>query len=115
MPKALRGEIWAVDFHPARGAEIQKVRPAVVLNHADVGRLPLCIVVPITEWQPGFAEFSWFVSLRPSSANGLAKASGAGAFQVKSVSEQRFLRRLGSLPETEVELIADAVAFCIGA
>ena len=115
MSKAHRGEIWEVDFRPAVGAEIQKVRPAVVLNHADVGRLSLYIVVPVTEWKPVFATFSWFTALAPTSANGLTKDSGADAFQVKSVSELRFLRRLGAVSEAEVARIVDAVAFCIGA
>jgi mRNA-degrading endonuclease toxin of MazEF toxin-antitoxin module len=30
MSKALRGEVWEVKFKPAVGAEIQKIRPAVV-------------------------------------------------------------------------------------
>ena len=30
MARPLRGEVWNVRFDPAEGAEIQKVRPAVV-------------------------------------------------------------------------------------
>jgi mRNA interferase MazF len=47
MPK--RGEIWLVDFDPAMSAEIRKVRPAVVVSLDAIGRLPLRIVVPITD------------------------------------------------------------------
>ena len=50
MAKATRGEIWEVQFRPAVGAEIQKTRPAVIMNVPEVGRLPLSIVVPLTEW-----------------------------------------------------------------
>lgn len=46
MADSGRGEIWEVQFRPAIGAEIQKTRPAVILNVPEVGRLPLCIVVP---------------------------------------------------------------------
>jgi len=46
MSKAARGEIWEVEFRPAVGAEIRKMRPAVVVNVPEVGRLPLRIVVP---------------------------------------------------------------------
>jgi mRNA interferase MazF len=97
MGEAFRGEIWEVEFRPAVGAEIQKTRPAVVMNVPEVGRLPLCIVVPVTEWKPAFAQFSWFVQLPPTADNGLIKESGADAFQVKSVSEFRLLRRLGRI------------------
>jgi mRNA interferase MazF len=46
IPK--RGEVWLVDFDPAIGAEIRKVRPAVIISMDTMGRLPLRMVVPIT-------------------------------------------------------------------
>ncbi len=97
MIKARRGEVGEVEFRPAVGAEIRKMRPAVVMNAPEVGRLPLCIVAPITEWKLAFAQFSWFVRLASTPQNGLAKESGADAFQIKSVSEDRLVRRLGQL------------------
>src|SRR5208337_3708779 len=35
-----RGEVWLVRFDPSAGAEIRKVRPAVVVNLDAIGRLP---------------------------------------------------------------------------
>jgi mRNA interferase MazF len=110
-----RGEVWRVRFDPAVGAEIQKVRPAAVIGMDSVGRLPLKIVVPITDWKAAFANFAWFVHLPATPANGLAKDSGADAFQVKSVSETRFLDLLGELTAGQVDDIAAAVAACVGA
>ncbi len=115
MPKATRGEIWEVEFRPAVGAEMRKIRPAVVVNVPEVGRLPLCIVVPVTEWRPVFAQFSWFVPLAPTPESGLTKDSGADAFQVKSVSEDRLVRRLGHIAEEQADAIADGIALCVGA
>jgi len=103
-----------VEFRPAVGAEIQKTCPAVVINVPEVGRLPLCIVVPITEWKPAFAQFSWFVPLPPTPENGLGKDSGADAFQVKSVSEYRLVRKLGKVTAEQVEQVAAAIALCVG-
>ena len=82
MGKARRGEIWQVEFRPAVGAEIRKIRPTVVVNEPEVGRLPLVIVVPITEWREDFQQFSWFVFLHLTPENGLSKDSGAIAFSV---------------------------------
>src|SRR5438128_12009883 len=96
-PRPQRGEIWSVRFDPSVGAEIRKLRPAVVLNLDSIGRLPLRIVVPLTYWQPTFAALPWFVPIPASSATVLAKDSGAHAFQVKSVSDTRFVRRIGSI------------------
>ena len=77
VPQPRRGEIWQVRFDPSIGAEIRKQRPAVVLNPDGTGKLPLRIVVPITDWQPAFANLSWFVFLRASADHGLSKDSGA--------------------------------------
>jgi len=114
MSRARRGEVWEVEFRPATGAEIQKLRPAVIMNVPEVGRLPLNIVVPITEWKPAFAQFSWFIRLSSSAENGLVKESGADAFQVKSVSENRLVRRLGQVTTDETDQIAAAIALCVG-
>jgi len=111
--KPQRGEIWAVRFDPSVGAEMQKVRPAVVLSPAYLGRLPLTIVVPITDWKPAFGQLSWLVLLLPTSTNGLTKPSAADAFQVKSVSEKRLLHRIGVLEPEQVADITAAVLLCI--
>src|SRR5438132_7843610 len=97
VPAPKRGEIWLVDFDPVIGAEIRKVRPALVISMDTIGRLPLRMVVPITDWKPQYANFPWFVDLPASPTNGLAKDSGADAFQTKSVSQSRFVRLLGAV------------------
>ncbi len=112
MPK--RGEIWLVEFDPTRGAEICKTRPALVINTPDVGRLPLRIVVPITDWKGFYVNAKWLVHLLPDSANGLSKELGADAFQVKSLSEERFSRLLGSVTDVQLRQVIQAVALCIG-
>src|SRR5438552_2993711 len=100
MPR--RGEIWMIDFDPSVGAEIQKRRPAVVVNLDSVGRLPLRIVVPITDWKSQYQQFPWFVFVPAAASNGLHKDSGVDCFQTKSVSENRFVHQIGKL--TSVEL-----------
>jgi mRNA interferase MazF len=114
-PTPKRGEIWLVDFDPSIGAEIRKVRPAVIVSLDGLGRLPLRIVAPLTDWRPAFAGLSWFVPIPANGSNGLAKDSGADAFQVKSVSESRLGRRLGAITDKQLEDIAIAIANCVGA
>jgi mRNA interferase MazF len=110
-----RGEDWLVDFDPAVGAEIRKSRPAVVVSMDTIGRLPLRIVVPITDWKAQYASFPWFVELPADASNGLTKDSGADCFQAKSVSETRFLRPLGQVTLTQMDDIASGIALCVGA
>ena len=51
VPAPKRGKIWLVDFDPAVGAEIGKLRPALVISVDAIGRLPLRMIVPITDWK----------------------------------------------------------------
>ena len=114
-PAPRRGDVWLIDFDPSVGAEIQKIRPAVVISLDTVGRLPLRLVVPITDWKPLYTHFPWFVHIAVSSNNGLIKDSGADCFQTKSVSADRLVRKLGELLPVELDEIASAIALCVGA
>lgn len=109
-----RGEIWNVNFDPQIGAEVQKVRPAVVMNIASAGRLPLRIIVPITTGNPGFKNYFWMVSIPATSSNRLDHDSYADAFQVKSVSIDRFVDKRGVLTSQQLDEIAAAVVLCVG-
>ena len=113
-PGPQRGEIWLIHFDPSVGDEIRKLRRAVVLSLNQIGRLQLRIVVPVTGWDDAYEERPWMVPLEPSRRNGLTKPSAADGFQVKSVSLERFARRVGHLEEPWLEEIAAAVALCVG-
>ena len=114
-PAPKRGEIWLIDFDPTVGAELRKIRPAVVISVDSVGRLPLRMVVPVTDWKPQYASYPWFVELPATPANGLTKDSGADAFQTKSVSLDRFVRPLGVVTAAQLDEMAAAIALCVGA
>jgi len=113
MTTPQRGEIWLVNLDPTIGAEIKKTRPAVVVSSDSIGKLPLRIIVPITEWQPHFTQSPWLVRLDAEPANGLSKTSAADSFQVRCVSVRRLARRLGSIPVLKLKEITAAVAVCM--
>ena len=110
----VRGDIWEVRFDPSEGDEIKKTWPAVVVSFRNAGRMALHIVAPITGWQTAFDALFWMIRLSPTSSNGLSKESSADAFQVKSVSVNRFRRKLGSVTPDDLDDIAAAIAICIG-
>jgi mRNA interferase MazF len=112
--KPQRGEVWEVRFDPSEGDEIRKIRPAVVMTVKGAGRMQLHIVVPITGWQPKFVRYFWMTHLIPNEANGLTKESAADAFQVRSLSVNRFQRQLGVLQTAEMDAITAGIALCVG-
>jgi len=105
-----RGEVWLINLDPTIGAEIKKTRPAVMVNDDALGILPLKMIVPITEWKDRYAVAPWMVRLEPDAENGLDKPSAADAFQVRSVAQQRFVRRLGKLSDAAMQEITKALA-----
>lgn len=96
-------EVWLVDFAPKVGQEIDKVRPATIVNHDSMGALQLKVVVLIT--QAGRLIRDWHVPINPSKENGLSKESVADCFQIKSISKERFVKRLGVLSTREMEQV----------
>ena len=81
-----RGEVWLINLDPTLGAEIRKVRPAVIVNDDAVGILPLRVIVPITDWKDKYSVAPWMVRLVPDGENGLDKLSEADTFQVRPLS-----------------------------
>ena len=113
MADPVRGEIWRVNFDPTQGSEMRKIRPALVISDNKIGRLPLKIVVPITEWDSLYQRYPWMVRLEPEATNSLSKTSGADAFQIRSVSLGRFVSKIGVLTESQIDAIADAIVLCV--
>ena len=112
----VRGEIWRVNFNPSVGEEIQKLRPALVMNISANWNLRLLIVVPLTKWQKRFAQerFFWMIKLPKDKGNKLQFDSAANTFQVKSISTNRLHEKLGVITEPQLDLIAETVGYCIG-
>jgi mRNA interferase MazF len=113
LPPPRRGEIWLVSFDPTVGAEIKKTRPAIVISSDAVGRLPIKLVAPLTDWKDYYAANIWHVRIDPDAANGLAKVSAVDTLQLRGMDRQRFVRKLGHVAPTQMEEIVLAVAAVI--
>ncbi len=105
-----RGEIWRVNFDPTIGSEIKKTRPAVVISSDAVGKLPVKLIVPITNWDEAFAQNFWHIRIEPDSLNSLSKTSAADALQIRCADRQRFIEKMGRVSSAILEEIAAAVA-----
>jgi mRNA interferase MazF len=110
-----RGEVWLVDLNPVRGSEMSKHRPILIVSRDDAGRLPLRVVVPFTSWQHHFTPLFWLVRIDPTPANGLTNSSAADTFQVRCISEERFVRRLGQLAGEDLRAVVEALALVVEA
>ena len=92
-----QNKIWLINLDPTVGAEIKKTRPAVIVSDDTLGKLPLKIIVPIKDWRESYSIASWMVRILPDEENGLTKPSAADCFQVRSISKERFVKKIGSI------------------
>jgi mRNA interferase MazF len=107
-----RGEIYAIDFDPVRGAEANKSRPAVIVSNdganATAARLGrgVITVIPITS---NVERVYPFQVLLPAGATGLDRDSKAQAEQLRAVAVERVGVRLGVVPESILGRIDEAM------
>lgn len=94
-----RNEVWLINLNPTIGAEIQKTRPAIIVNDDSLGVLPLRVIVPLTDWKDRYKVADWMVRIEPDSVNNLSKSSAIDCFQIRCLSEQRFVRKLGEIDD----------------
>ena len=105
-----QGEVWLINLDPTVGAEIKKTRPAIIVNDNALGKLPLKIIVPITDWKDRYESAPWMTKLEPDKENGITKVSSADSFQVRSVSQERFVKQVGNVSEETLEEIRIGLA-----
>jgi mRNA interferase MazF len=102
-----RGEIYLVSFDPALGAEIQKTRPALILQN-DIGNRhsPVTIVGAITSNVQRQGPTSVLVK---APEGGLDVDSIVLLNQIRTVDKRRLVKRLGVLRGTTLKQVDQAI------
>lgn len=106
-----RGEIWLVDFGEPVGREQAGRRPAVVVSADPLNnsRAGVVIVVPTTTAR---RDLPSHIEIDPS-ASGIEEISYAKCEDIKSISEQRLIARLGAINEQATFELARALRFLL--
>jgi mRNA interferase MazF len=107
------GDIYWVNLDPTIGDEIRKKRPVIILNAGHAKHLSLAIVAPLTGWKPLWKDHPFFVSLPPTPLNGLEKQSAVDCFQIRTISHGRFLEKIGSISQPDLDQIKRAIALIL--
>lgn len=108
-----RGEIYLVSFDPTVGAEIQKTRPALVLQN-DIANehSPITIVAAISS-QFDDTLYPTEVLVQPPEG-GLTVNSVVLLNQIRSIDKQRLVKCLGKLTDETMALVNLAIQISLG-
>ena len=100
----LQFDIWTVDFEPAKGVEINKKRPAVIVSSNLINKnLQTVIIVPLTSTKRNYPC--------RMDTNFENKGGQLAVDQVRSVDKARLGRKIGSLPQDEIDDLIDMLGF----
>lgn len=107
-----RGEIWLVDLNPTRGHEQSGIRPAVIISVDEFNSCSadLVVVVPITSKNK---NIPLHVEIQPENS-GLAKISFAKPEDIRSISKERLVKKIGKLPEAKMNELEEKIKILLG-
>jgi mRNA interferase MazF len=98
-----RGDVWWVDFEPTQGAEIRKMRPAVVITADGLNRARRTVVVVPLSTGPG-PHPPVTIAMPSAGARSVAVCD-----QLRAVDKRRLSRRHGLLSATDLRSLEDAL------
>lgn len=102
-----KAEIWLADLEPVKGSEQGKTRPVVIIS-GDVmnEHFPVVITCPLSSIIKNYAGC---VVIPKSKSNGLSGDSEIITFQVRSVSKERLLKKIGFITPAQLQLVINGL------
>jgi len=106
-----RGEVWLVNWNPARGSEQAGRRPALVIQN-DTGneKAPTTIVAAISS---SVRIYPMNVRINPPEG-GLDHPSIIKTSQILTISKERLEKRLGRLGKDRLDDVGKAIKLSLG-
>jgi len=102
-----QGEIWKVYFDPIKGSEQGGNRPAVIVSGNTLNKhLNIVIVCPLTT---SIKNYEGNPILKPNIENGLKMPSEIIVFHIRSLSKERFKKKLGIISKEELKTIKNTL------
>ncbi len=99
--KVIQGSIYIADLNPTKGSEQAGKRPVVVISGNTLNTaLPVSIICPITS---NIKHYYGCVALAKSKANGLSTDSEILTFQVRTVSQERLIKKIGKITTQQLK------------
>ncbi len=112
--KPQRGEVYLVNFDPTFGAEIKKIRPAVIIQNDIANKhSPLVIVAAISSHNLEDSLYPTEVYLPKGYAN-LDANSAVLLGQVRTLDKRRLIKKIGNLNNETMQKVNNALLISFG-
>jgi mRNA interferase MazF len=111
MARILRGDICWADLEPVRGREQAGRRPVLILSGEMFNERSGTVIAMAITSRPQKAGFPLTY---PLPAAVLPKSSSVKISQIRTLSIERLGKRLGRLPESEVDRVIEGLLDIIG-
>lgn len=108
-----RGDIYLVNFDPTVGSEIQKTRPALILQNNIANRFSPVTIVAALSSQFDEPVYPTEVIVEPPEG-GVSKRSVVLLNQVRTIDKRRLAAKLGSLKNGTMNKVDHAVKISLG-
>jgi len=107
-----RGDIYLIDFNPARGSEQAGLRPALIIQNNIGNRFsPTTIVAAITKTNLG--KYPFVVKLN-ALEGGLSYDSFINLSQILTIDKTRLIRKIGNLQKNKMNEVDQAIKISLG-
>ncbi|ADQ40218.1 transcriptional modulator of MazE/toxin, MazF [Caldicellulosiruptor acetigenus I77R1B] len=107
-----RGEIWLVDLNPTRGHEQSGIRPAVIVSVDEFNSCPADLVIVVSIMSKN-KNIPLHVEIQPENS-GLTKVSFAKPEDIRSISKERLVRKIGQLPKERLKELEEKIRILLG-
>jgi mRNA interferase MazF len=96
-------DIYLVNLNPSMGSEQRGMRPVVIISgNAMNDYFSICIVCPISS---NIKNYKGCLVLKKNPANGLNQDSEIITFQVRALSKERLIKKIGEITSDELAVI----------
>ena len=96
-------DIWMADLNPVIGSEQQGIRPVVIVSGNSMNdNLGICIVCPLSS---KIKNYAGCIVLTKDGLSGLEQNSEIITFQIRAISKERLIRRLGEITQVQLNIV----------
>jgi mRNA interferase MazF len=97
----MQKEIWYANLNPTKGTEQSGIRPVVIISGNTMNEhLGLSIVMPLST---KVKNYMGCLVLKKNSMNGLKEDSEILTFQIRTISQDRLIEKIGKITDNELQ------------